>query len=55
VSTINAPIDTATIRREFERWARQESSESDEPDFAGFAALLTHYLSQPLSDSENYS
>src|SRR5256885_2757714 len=50
--TADAPLDAATAREEFERWARQENNEPSDPDVARFAGLLTRYLSQPLSDSE---
>jgi len=49
---MDTPLDVASVREEFERWARQENNEPLEPDFSGFAGLLTRYLSQPLSDSE---
>jgi hypothetical protein len=49
---MDVPIDAATIRREFEQWARQENDVSDGDDFTRFSELLTRYLAQPLSDSE---
>jgi hypothetical protein len=52
VSTTEAPPDVATVREEFERWARQENNPAGELDCVRFASVLTRYLSQPLSDSE---
>jgi tetratricopeptide (TPR) repeat protein len=42
---IDGPLDSATVREQFERCVR-------EWDYKTYAALLTRYLSQPLSDSE---
>jgi len=42
-------IDAATVREQFERFARQWD---DKLRFTDFAALLNEYLAQPLSDSE---
>jgi len=42
-------IDAATVREQFQRFARQWDDNSRLTDFA---ALLNRYLSQPLSDSE---
>jgi tetratricopeptide (TPR) repeat protein len=42
-------IDSATVREQFQRFARQWD---DKLRFADFAALLNQYLAQPLSDSE---
>jgi hypothetical protein len=39
------PLDTAAVRGQFERFSRQR-------DDKALAALLTRYLTQPLSDSE---
>jgi len=49
---MEALLDAATIHAEFERWAQRENADPRETDVARFAGLLTHYLSQPLSDSE---
>jgi hypothetical protein len=49
---MDALLDGATVRAEFERWARQGNSDPLEADVTRFAGLLTRYLSQPLSDSE---
>ena len=40
------PLDTATVRERFEQLWRHQG------DFNRAAALLTRYLSRPLSDSE---
>ena len=42
-------IDAATVREQFQLFARQWDDNSRLTDFA---ALLNQYLSQPLSDSE---
>jgi len=42
-------IDAATVREQFQRFARQWD---DKLRLADFAALLQQYLAQPLSDSE---
>jgi hypothetical protein len=43
--TADGPLDTATVREEFERLGRHR-------DDKALASLMTRYLSQPLSDSE---
>src|SRR5215469_6796627 len=43
--TADGPLDTATVREEFERLGRHW-------DDKALASLMTRYLSQPLSDSE---